>query len=94
MERQAAHQSIDAVCLPPLQGEIAPEWTVDLFWRPEDNKFFHAVQMEYPWSTSNSKFHFENGNIVAWSMEKSRVERIIDKIMLGGPFPSFQMFTM
>lgn len=85
---------IDKKIVPLPTKEICPNWTVDLFWRPEDNRFFHAVQMEYPWSKNNSRFHFKNGNIVSWTMEKSRVEKIVDKIRQGGPHPLFQTYAM
>ena len=62
------------------RAEVSPEWTVDLFYRPKDGRHFCAVQNEFPWSNNRSSFYFDDGNIVRWSMDKTRVEKIIEKI--------------
>ena len=56
------------------------DWTVDLFYRESDGVHFCAVQYELPWSKNRSTFYFEEGSLVGWSMDKTRVEKIISKI--------------
>jgi hypothetical protein len=73
-------ESVEAPC-----SEASAEWTVDLSYRPKDGTHFCAVQQELPWSESRSYFYFEEGNLVGWNMDKTRVEKIIAKINAVDP---------
>jgi hypothetical protein len=80
----------DSVGEPPTKASA--DWTVDLFYRVNDGVHFCTVQYEYQWSDSRSFFFFEEGNLVGWNMNKSRVEKIISKI--NNTDPTANPFTI
>lgn len=69
--------------------KVAAEWTVDLFYRPDNGQHYCAVQHEYPWSRSKSHFIFREGRLTGWKMRKARVDKIADMIKLDGPVRPF-----
>jgi hypothetical protein len=60
--------------------KVIPEWTVDLFYRVEDGAHICTVQIEFPWSKTHSEFCFDGDDLVAWKMNKVRVDKIIKLI--------------
>jgi hypothetical protein len=78
----------------PLRRTAIPEWTIDLFYRVEDGKQFCAVQNEFPWSKQHAAFHFKEGNLVGWEMDKSRVDKIIKRIAESGAAEQFKVSTL
>jgi hypothetical protein len=64
----------------PPRTKVIPEWTVDLFYHVGDGKFISAVQYDSPRSKNHAVFFFDRGELTGWQMDKSRVDRIIEKI--------------
>ncbi len=64
----------------PARKEVRAEWIVDLFYRESDGTRAMAVQQEFPWSKSENVFFFEDGELVGWHMDKSRVDKIISEM--------------
>jgi hypothetical protein len=69
----------------PSRKTVVPEWTIDLFYRVKDGFQFSAVQNEFPWSKQRTAFHFRQGRLVGWEMDKSRVDKIIERISKTDP---------
>jgi hypothetical protein len=85
---------IDSSLTMPLRRTVIPEWTIDLFYRVEDGKHFCAVQNEFPWSKQHAIFHFDEGNLVGWEMDKSRVDKLIKRIAESGEADQFKVSTL
>lgn len=60
------------------QRKVIPEWTVDLI--EYEGHFVSAIQLDRRGSRSHAKFEFEEGKLVAWQMDKSRLNAIIDRV--------------
>lgn len=85
-ERTTIVQSwLDRPLVIPPKKTIAAEWSIDLFFREMDGARFCVVQKEFPWSKQTSEFHFRQGRLVAWTMDKSRVDKIIERIAKADP---------
>jgi hypothetical protein len=69
----------------PSRRTVVPDWTIDLFFRVDDGAQFCAVQKEFSWSGHKSTFHFREGRLVGWEMNKSRVDKIIERIAKTDP---------
>jgi hypothetical protein len=74
-----------------FRKKIAAEWTVDLFYRPDNGQHYCAVQYEYPWSRNKSHFVFRGGKLTGWKMRKARVDKLVDLIKLDGPVRPFSI---
>ena len=74
------------------RSDLVAEWTVDLFYLAATGQHICTVQKEFPWSRSSSRFFFDQGALVGWNMDRSRIEKIVDKIKqrdaLSAPFTS------
>lgn len=85
-ERTTIIQSwLDRPFVIPLEKTVAAEWSIDLFFREMDGVRFCAVQKEFPWSKQRSEFHFRQGRLVDWKMDKDRVDKIIEQIAKTDP---------
>lgn len=69
----------------PASRTVVPEWTIDLFYRLKDGIPFCCVQNEFPWSKQKSAFHFREGRLVGWEMQKSRVDKLVARISQTNP---------
>jgi hypothetical protein len=74
-----------------FRKKISAEWTVDLFYRPDNGQHYCAVQYEYPWSRSKSHFAFRDGRLSGWKMRKARVDKLVNMIKLEGPTQPFSV---
>ncbi|MCP3411571.1 hypothetical protein [Bradyrhizobium sp. CCGB01] len=92
-ERTTIVQSwLDRPFIIPPEKTIAAEWSIDLFFRVTDGVRFCAVQKEFPWSRQRSEFHFRQGRLAGWEMDKSRVDQIIERI--GKTDPTTDRFSL
>ena len=64
----------------PKRREVIPEWTVDLIRCERHQSYVSAVQLEFPGSAGHAKFEFDNGALVGWQMDKSRLDAVIRKM--------------
>jgi hypothetical protein len=77
-----------------FRKKVVAEWTVDLFYRPDNGQHYCAVQQEYPWSRSKSHFVFREGRLTGWKMRKARVDKLVDMIKMDGPVRPFSIRSL
>ena len=74
-----------------FRKKVMAEWTVDLFYRPDNGQHYCSVQYEYAWSRSKSHFIFREGRLTGWKMPRARVDKLVDMIKLDGPVRPFSV---
>lgn len=77
-----------------FRKKVSAEWTVDLFYRPDNRQHYCAVQYEYPWSRNKSHFEFRDGALTGWEMRKVRVDKLVDMIKMDGPTQPFSVRSL